>query len=98
MGAIASGSGVPHDINSITDIGLGNATVDEFCKVLEWGLDRPVVNETKLDGQFNFQVSAPERSSQQPPPHDFVERLREELGLAIVAAQRHVETTVYRLR
>ncbi len=87
----------PHDINSITDIGLGNSTVDEFCKMLEWGLDRPVVNESKLDGKFNFEVSAP-ALSQQPPPHDFVERLREQLGLVIVPAQRNVETTVYRLR
>lgn len=99
MGAIVSGGreGL-HDINAVTHIGLGNATVDEFCQMLERGLDRPVVNETKLDGQFNFQVTPPERSLQQLPAHDFVERLREKIGLVIVPAQRNVETTVYRLR
>ncbi len=87
-----------HDINSITNIGLRNSTVDEFCKMLEWGLDRPVVNETKLEGNFNFEVNAPTLALQQMPPHDFVERLREQLGLVIAPAQRNVETTVYRLR
>ena len=98
MGAIASASGGPHDINAVTDIGLGNSTVDEFCKMLEWDLDRPVVNETKLVGQFNFEVKAPALAFGQIPPPDFVERLREQLGLVIAPAQRNVETTVYRLR
>jgi uncharacterized protein (TIGR03435 family) len=88
----------PHDINSITNIGLGNSTVDEFCQMLERGLDRPVVNETKLDGSFNFEVKAPTLALQQMPPYDFVERLRVQLGLVIAPAQRNVETTVYRLR
>jgi len=99
IGSIEMGTpGGLHDINSITDIGLGSATVDEFCKMLEWGLDRPVMNESKLDGEFNFQVSAPAFSAQQPPQHDFVERLHDQLGLVIVPAQRNVETIVYRLR
>jgi uncharacterized protein (TIGR03435 family) len=30
-------------------------TVDEFCHMLERDLDRPVIDETKLDGRFEFQ-------------------------------------------
>ncbi len=87
-----------HDIGAITDIGLGGATVDEFCKMLEWDLDRPVVNETKLDGKFDFEVKDPGLSAQRLPKGDFVQRLRDQLGLVIAPAQRYVETTVYRLR
>ena len=98
MGAIVIGESDVHDIHAVTEIGLGNATVDEFCQMLERGLDRPVVNETKLDGQFDFEVKAPTLAFGQIPPPDFVERLREQLGLVIAPAQRNVETTVYRLR
>jgi len=98
IGAIVSGDSEVHDIHAVTHIGLGNASVDEFCQMLERGLDRPVVNETKLDGSFNFEVNAPTLALQKMPPYDFVERLREQLGLVIVPGQRNVETTVYRLR
>jgi uncharacterized protein (TIGR03435 family) len=50
----------PHGIDSITDTSLEDATVDEFCHMLEQELDRPVVNETKLDGSFDFQVREPD--------------------------------------
>jgi uncharacterized protein (TIGR03435 family) len=97
-----SSDGMPgdpaHSINAITDIGLGGATVDEFCKMLEEDLDRPVVNETKLDGKFDFEVKDPAISAQQTPKGDFVQRLRDQTGLVIAPAQRYVETMVYRLR
>ncbi len=98
MGATVSGDSQLHDIHAVTDIGLGNASVEEFCQMLERGLDRPVVNETNLDGNFNFDVKAPSLALRQMPPGDFVQRLREQLGLVIAPGQRSVETTVYRLR
>ena len=98
MGAIVIGDSDVHDIRAVTNVGLGSATVDEFCQMLERGLDRPVVNETKLDGQFDFEVKAPTLASQQLPPGDFVARLREQLGLVTAPGQRNVETIVYRLR
>ena len=54
-----------HNIDAITGIGLGSATVDEFCELLERDLDRPVVNETKLDGKFDFEVKDPAAGAQQ---------------------------------
>lgn len=88
----------PHAIEAITDVSMGGATVDEFCKMLEGSLDRPLVNETKLDGRFDFGVPDRELSRQELPKFDFVERLRNQLGLVIARAQRNVETVVYRLR
>jgi hypothetical protein len=43
-----------HQIGAFSNISLPDATVDEFCDMLEQDLDRPVVNETKLDGKFRF--------------------------------------------
>jgi uncharacterized protein (TIGR03435 family) len=85
----------PNTIDAMGSISMGGATVDEFCHMLESNLDRPVVNETKLDGRFDFQVQGPVSDI---PKRDFVERLREQLGLVIAPGQRTVEAMVYRLR
>ena len=77
---------------------MGGATADEFCKMLERSLDRPLVNETKLDGRFDFQVPDPKFAQDELPKFDFVERLRNQLGLVIAPARRNVETIVYRSR
>ena len=67
--------------------------------MLEWDLDRPVVNETKIEGTFDFEVRDPNLRSQTIPKRDFVEAaLRDQLGLVIAPSQRNVETIVYRLR
>ncbi len=87
-----------HAIDEVTDMGVAGATVDEFCDLLEKFLDRPVVNETGLAGRFDLEVSVPKRSRGESPKRDFVERLRNQLGLVITAAQRNVETIEYRLR
>jgi uncharacterized protein (TIGR03435 family) len=87
-----------HQIDAVSNISLPEATVDEFCQMLEDDLDRPVVNETKLDGRFDFEVLEPKVSPHELAKFDFVERLRKQLGLVIAPAQRNVETVVYRLR
>jgi uncharacterized protein (TIGR03435 family) len=88
----------PHDIDAITSVSMDGSTVDEFCDMLERTLDRPLINETKLDGRFDFRVPDPEFAPQELPKRDFVERLRNQLGLVIAPAQRSIETVVYRLR
>jgi len=87
-----------HNIDAIRDIGLSGVPVDDFCKMLERDLDRPVVNETKLDGKFDFEVKDPAISTHQIAKGDFVQRLRDQMGLVIAPTQRYVETMVYRLR
>jgi uncharacterized protein (TIGR03435 family) len=87
-----------YKIDAVTGVSMRGATVDEFCRLLEQNLDRPLVNESKIEGSFDFQISELDPAAKSPRRGDFVERVREELGLVIVADQRNVETTVYRLR
>jgi uncharacterized protein (TIGR03435 family) len=83
-------------IGDVTDVGL-IGTADEFCHFLEQELDRPVVNETGLKGDFKFEVKGREDElhGKTPPAHDFVERLRDQLGLIVTEEQRDVDTMVF---
>ena len=69
--------------------------------MLEWGLDRPVVNgRASLLASSNFEVkgSCALRAAAATVRAIPMRRMREQLGLVIVPARRNVETTVYRLR
>jgi uncharacterized protein (TIGR03435 family) len=87
-----------YKIDAVTGVSMKGATVDEFCRLLEQNLDRPLINESKIGGAFDFEISELDSAAKAPRRGDFVERVREELGLVIMADQRNVETTVYRLR
>lgn len=87
-----------YKIDAVTGISMGGATVDEFCRMLEQNLDRPLLNESKIEGSFDFNISELDPAAKQPRKGNFVERLQDELGLVITPEQRNVETTVYRLR
>ncbi len=87
-----------YKIDAVTGVSMGGATVDEFCHMLEQNLDRPLLNESKIEGSFDFQISELAPTAKQPRKGDFVERLGDELGLVITPEQRNVETTVYHLR
>ncbi len=90
---VLGGDSKPLAIDALRSILIRNATVDEFCHTLESNLDRPVVNETNLDGRYDFQVRAV-RGQQ----NDFLERLRTQLNLVVVTpARRTVETLVFNL-
>jgi uncharacterized protein (TIGR03435 family) len=80
-------------INAFRSISVKNATIDEFCHTLESNLDRPVVNETNLEGKYDFQVR-PEGGQQ----NDFLERLRSQLNLVVTPTQRNIETLVFQPR
>jgi uncharacterized protein (TIGR03435 family) len=78
----------PQPISSIRGISA-DGTADEFCHTLEFMLDRPVVNETDLKGEFVFRIEDSKGAE-----NDFLERLRDQLGLVIAPSQRSVETLV----
>jgi uncharacterized protein (TIGR03435 family) len=78
-------------IDGIRGIGL-EGTTDDFCFALESMLDRPVVNESHLEGKFQFNVKASETAQ-----NDFLERLRDQLGLVVTGVQRNVEILVFEL-
>src|SRR5579872_1558169 len=79
----------PVAIGAIRSIGI-EGTASDFCRTLESMLDRPVVNETHLDGEFEFNVEANETG-----PNDFLQRLRDQLGLVISEVQRNVEILAF---
>jgi uncharacterized protein (TIGR03435 family) len=78
-------------VSAIRSISV-EGTTDEFCQLLERILDRPIVNETKLEGEFEFHVEP------SPGKNDFLDRLLNELGFVIAPAQRNIETLVFDLR
>jgi uncharacterized protein (TIGR03435 family) len=82
----------PLTIGAIRSVSI-DGTADEFCHTLEAQLDRPVVNETNLEGEYNFRAESREGLGS-----DFLERLRDRLGLVITAAQRQIETLVFEPR
>jgi len=83
---------MPQPIGAIRGISA-DGTADEFCHTLELALDRPVVNETDLKGEFQFRIEDSKGAE-----NDFLERLRDQLGLVITPAQRSVETLVLEAR
>ena len=82
----------PQSIGSVRSVSI-NGTVDQFCHWLETGLDRPVVNETTLEGIFRFDVKSSEGKE-----NDFLERLRGQTGIVISPAERNIETLVFEPR
>src|SRR5581483_4200423 len=60
-------------------------TMDDLCHDLEGTLDRPVVNETHLEGRYRVQVQVPAGSK-----INFSAALREQTGLVIGRGQRKV--------
>jgi uncharacterized protein (TIGR03435 family) len=96
--AVGSFQGVPAEtkpigIEAIVSISA-EGTADEFCNILEAYVDRPVINETHLPGRYEFNVEGTPQESK----NDFVERLRNQLGIVITPSQRNVEVLVLRPR
>jgi uncharacterized protein (TIGR03435 family) len=79
----------PVSIDKIYGIHV-DGTVDDFCRRLEEQLDHPVVNETNLQGQFEFHVE-----SGAGAVNDFLERLHDQTGLLITPEQRTLEVLVF---
>lgn len=71
----------------------GEGSLEAFCKMLERFLDRPVLNETTLPGEFEFRPAANPSAN-----GDFLVHLRDELGLAIEPAKRNVQLLLFNPR
>jgi uncharacterized protein (TIGR03435 family) len=78
----------PVSVSAIRGVSM-DGTADQFCHLLEKQLDRAVVNETRLDGEFEFHLKAT-----QDTKSDFQRDLRDRLGLAITPAQRNIDVLV----
>jgi uncharacterized protein (TIGR03435 family) len=76
---------------SIGGVSISNGTMEEFCKTLEQGLDRPVVDETGLGGRYDIELLGGHTNTS-----EFLQRLRTQLGLLLTPAQRDVSMLVVR--
>jgi uncharacterized protein (TIGR03435 family) len=76
---------------SIGGISISNGTMNEFCTTLEQGLDRPVVDETGLDGRYDIELLGGHTSTS-----ELLQRLRMQLGLHLTPTRRDVTMLVVR--
>ena len=76
---------------TVGSISVSGGTIEDFCRQLETGLDRKVVDETHLTGHYDFEVARGDRTRD-----EFFDMLREQLGLAVTPEQRDVTMLVVR--
>jgi uncharacterized protein (TIGR03435 family) len=76
---------------TLGSISVSGGTIADFCKELEKGLDRKVVDETHLTGRYDFNVVREDRARD-----EFFDMLREQLGLALTPDQRDIPMLVVR--
>jgi uncharacterized protein (TIGR03435 family) len=76
---------------SVGGVSISNGTMDDFCKTLEQGLDRLVVDETGLDGRYDIALLGGHAGASK-----LLERLPTELGLHLTPARREITMLVVR--
>jgi uncharacterized protein (TIGR03435 family) len=74
-------------INSIGDV----LTMEQLCRLLESGLDRPIIDETQLSGTYAVNVH-----SDAVDTREFIRVLCDRLGLVVTPARREVSMLVVR--
>jgi uncharacterized protein (TIGR03435 family) len=67
------------------------STVAQLCEMLEATLDRPVIDETRLDGTYDLSIRTQAESGEQ-----FLHALCDRLGLAATPARRQVTVLLVR--
>jgi uncharacterized protein (TIGR03435 family) len=75
----------------IANISASKTTMDDFRQDLERSLDRPVINETGLDGVYDIEVKGNAKNT-----GEFIQALREQTGLVLTPATRNIEFVVLR--
>src|SRR6185295_9835944 len=83
----SAGGGV--GINSVHDC----LTMEELCRLLESGLDRPVIDDTGVTGRHVLKVH-----SEAVDTRDFLRVLCDKLGLVVTSERRDVALLVVRQR
>lgn len=86
--ALNRGRGVASYVRGVS---ISSSTMEQLCRTLETGLDRPVVDETHLTGVYDLEVH-PSASTTE----DFFASLHEKLGLMITPEHRDVTFLVVR--
>jgi uncharacterized protein (TIGR03435 family) len=78
-------------ISFIGGVSASNSTMEAFCHILEFGLDRLVIDETNLGGTYDLEVQGEPKSTEQ-----FFALLRDQLGFVVTPGQRNVKILVVR--
>lgn len=81
----------PHDIG-IASISADGVTMDDFRRLLEHGLGRPVLDETGLTGVYEIEVQSDAANTEA-----FIRNLSRETGLTLTLATREIEFLNVRL-
>ena len=84
------GAPSPQSLDALVAV-AEEGTMDDFCHALEGSLDRPVVNETHLQGRYRVEVQIPADSKT-----NFLTTLREQTGLVIRPGQRKITFLKFR--
>jgi uncharacterized protein (TIGR03435 family) len=77
---------------AMSAISAENTSMADFSRVLEDGLERPIIDETNLDGTYDLEVHGDARSTE-----EFLGMLRDQLGLVLKPEHRNIEMLVVRL-
>jgi uncharacterized protein (TIGR03435 family) len=74
-------------------ISAQNTSMADFRRTLENGLERPIIDQTNLDGTYDLKLQGRARNTE-----DFVSMLRDQLGLVLAPEYRNIEMLVVRLQ
>ena len=77
---------------AMSNIAAENTDMADFRRVLEDGLGRPIMDETKLDGTYDLVVHGNAHSTE-----ELLGMLRDQLGLVLTPEHRNIEMLVIRL-
>jgi uncharacterized protein (TIGR03435 family) len=77
---------------AMSSISAENTNMADFRRVLEDGLERPIIDETNLDGTYDLEVHGNASSTE-----EFIGMLRDQLGLVLRPEQRSIEMLMIRL-
>jgi uncharacterized protein (TIGR03435 family) len=73
----------------IASISADNTSMHDFRMALEEGLKRPIVDETKMEGTYDFETRGQAKSVD-----EFLQMAREQLGLVLTPARRNIDMFV----
>jgi uncharacterized protein (TIGR03435 family) len=96
----SSGASPDQTMNGRGNLTERNATMGEFSWMLQFALlDRPVLDETKLDGRFDFMLKwTPEQAAVRPDdsnaPPDLFTAVQQQLGLKLEATKAPADVLV----
>lgn len=79
-------------LTAMSNMAAENTGMADFRRVLEDGLGRPIIDETKLDGTYDLVVHGNARSTE-----ELLGMLRDQLGLVLTPEHRNIEMLVIRL-